>query len=66
MHKLIENNQILLKKEQENKINILELEDHFKEVDNKLTNLVKFYNLVRNGSIVNLKNQGRYENQYYF
>ncbi|WP_300347728.1 hypothetical protein, partial [Clostridium sp.] len=37
LHKLIENNQILLKKEQENKINILELEDHFKEVDNKLS-----------------------------
>ncbi|MGG5459980.1 hypothetical protein [Clostridium sp. B9] len=39
LHKLIENNQILLKKEQENKINILELEEHFKEVDNKLTSL---------------------------
>lgn len=37
LHKLIENNQILLKKEQETKINILELEDHFKEVDNKLS-----------------------------
>ncbi|HBI6967672.1 TPA: hypothetical protein K8M96_003060 [Clostridium perfringens] len=39
LHKLIENNQILLKKEQENKINILELEDHFKEVDNKLNSI---------------------------
>ncbi|XZL14469.1 hypothetical protein ACSXBI_15075 (plasmid) [Clostridium perfringens] len=39
LHKLIENNQILLKKEQETKINILELEDHFKEVDNKLNSI---------------------------
>lgn len=39
LHKLIENNQILLKKEQETKINILELEDHFKEVDNKLSSI---------------------------
>ncbi|MDK0584179.1 hypothetical protein [Clostridium perfringens] len=39
LHKLIENNQILLKKEQENKINILELEDQFKEVDNKLNSI---------------------------
>ncbi len=40
LHKLIENNQILLKKEQETKINILEFEDHFKEVDNKLSSLI--------------------------
>lgn len=40
LHKLIENNQILLKKEKDNKENILELEAHFKEVDNKL-NLIK-------------------------
>ncbi|WP_338848842.1 hypothetical protein WHY38_15500 (plasmid) [Clostridium perfringens] len=39
LHKLIENNQVLLKKEQETKINILELEDHFKEVDNKLNSI---------------------------
>ncbi|MDU5651323.1 MAG: hypothetical protein E6038_09480, partial [Clostridium perfringens] len=39
LHKLIENNQVLLKKEQETKINILELEDHFKEVDNKLSSI---------------------------
>ncbi|WP_332834212.1 hypothetical protein [Clostridium perfringens] len=39
LHKLIENNQILLKQEQETKINILELEEHFKEVDNKLSSL---------------------------
>ncbi|HAT4241921.1 TPA: DUF536 domain-containing protein, partial [Clostridium perfringens] len=37
LHKLIENNQVLLKKEKETKINILEFEDHFKEVDNKLS-----------------------------
>lgn len=39
LHKLIENNQVLLKKEQETKINILEFEDHFKEVDNKLSSI---------------------------
>lgn len=39
LHKLIENNQVLLKKEQETKINVLELEDHFKEVDNKLNSI---------------------------
>ena len=39
LHKLIENNQVLLKKEQEAKVNILELEDHFKEVDNKLNSI---------------------------
>ncbi|MCX0386930.1 hypothetical protein LI053_15930, partial [Clostridium perfringens] len=39
LHKLIENNQVLLNKEQETKINILELEDHFKEVDNKLNSI---------------------------
>ena len=39
LHKLIENNQVLLKKERETKINILELEDHFKEVDNKLSSI---------------------------
>ncbi|HAT4233230.1 TPA: DUF536 domain-containing protein, partial [Clostridium perfringens] len=39
LHKLIENNQVLLKKEQETKVNILELEDHFKEVDNKLNSI---------------------------
>ncbi|MDK0785060.1 polymorphic toxin type 44 domain-containing protein [Clostridium perfringens] len=31
-----------------------------------VANLAKFYNLVRNGSIVDLKNQGWDENQYYF
>ncbi|XZI56439.1 hypothetical protein ACSW9K_16795 (plasmid) [Clostridium perfringens] len=39
LHKLIENNQVLLKKEQETKINMLEFEDHFKEVDNKLSSI---------------------------
>ncbi|WP_415350048.1 hypothetical protein [Clostridium perfringens] len=39
LHKLIENNQVLLKKEQETKINILDLEEHFKEVDNKLSSI---------------------------
>ena len=39
LHKLIENNQVLLKKEQETKVNILELEDHFKEFDNKLNSI---------------------------
>lgn len=39
LHKLIENNQVLLKKEQETKINMLEFKDHFKEVDNKLSSI---------------------------
>ena len=39
LHKLIENNQVLLKKEQETKINMLEFEDHVKEVDNKLSSI---------------------------
>ena len=37
LHKLIENNQVLLKKEQESKK--LQLEEHFKEVDIKLIDL---------------------------
>lgn len=37
LHKLIENNQVLLKKEQESKQ--LQLEEHFKEVDIKLVDL---------------------------
>lgn len=39
LHKLIENNQVLLKKKQENNVNILALEEHFKEVDIKLNSL---------------------------
>ena len=37
LHKLIENNQVLLKKEQQSKK--LQLEEHFKEVDIKLIDL---------------------------
>ncbi|MEK8195991.1 hypothetical protein AAAK44_18255 [Clostridioides difficile] len=37
--KLIENNQILLKQQQDKEINHLMLEDHFKEVDEKLLDL---------------------------
>lgn len=37
--KLIENNQILLKQQQDKEINKLMLEDHFKEVDEKLIDL---------------------------
>lgn len=39
LHKLIENNQILLKQQQDKKIDQLYLEEHFKEVDNKLIEL---------------------------
>ena len=48
LHKLIENNQVLLKKEQETKINMLEFEDHFKEVDNKLSSIKEKMTLLRN------------------
>ncbi|MGX4601808.1 hypothetical protein [Faecalimicrobium sp. JNUCC 81] len=37
--KLIENNQVLLKQQQDKEINQLMLEDHFKEVDEKLLDL---------------------------
>lgn len=36
LHKLIENNQILLKQEQDKEIKKLQLEEHFNEVDEKL------------------------------
>ena len=37
--RLIENNQVLLKQQQNKEINQLKLEDHFKEVDEKLLDL---------------------------
>lgn len=37
--KLIENNQVLLKQQQDKEINQFKLEDHFKEVDEKLIDL---------------------------
>ncbi|MGU8608425.1 DUF536 domain-containing protein, partial [Clostridium perfringens] len=40
LHKLLENNQVLLREEKVNKVNLLELDEHFKEVDNKL-NILK-------------------------
>jgi hypothetical protein len=39
LHKLIENNQVLLKQQQDKEIKQLCLEEHFKEVDNKLVEL---------------------------
>ena len=37
--RLIENNQVLLKQQQDKEINQLKLEEHFKEVDEKLLDL---------------------------
>lgn len=39
LHKLIENNQILLKQQQDKELKQLQLEEHFQEVDDKLTEL---------------------------
>lgn len=39
LHKLIENNQVLLKQQQDKEIKKLQLEEHFQEVDQKLLDL---------------------------
>lgn len=39
LHKLIENTQILLKQQQDKELKQLQLEEHFKEIDNRLVDL---------------------------